>query len=114
MSGTEVSNFGKPGTDTSLSDGIGDEEISGYAVFAPVEAMFFVSQYRFCQLAPAGLVRNCWNSPKSRTVLPAACAPVQRKPARWWPSASSSVSYLRTYSPAEPSVYSGSSACISQ
>src|SRR5579859_4575319 len=29
MSGTEVSNFGKPGTDTELSDGIGEEDTRG-------------------------------------------------------------------------------------
>src|ERR1051326_1188742 len=89
MSGTEVSNFGKPGTETSFSDGIGEDETSGYAVGAPVAAMFLASQYRFCQLASAGLVRNCWNSPKSRTDLPAACAPDHRKPDFWWPRASS-------------------------
>jgi len=29
MSGIEVSNFGKPGTDTLLSDGIGEDDTSG-------------------------------------------------------------------------------------
>lgn len=92
MSGTLVSNFGKPCTDTSLSDGIGEDEFRVYAVSCPVDAIFLESQYRFCQLASDGLVRNCWNSPKSRADFPVAWVPVHRKPVRWWPSASSSVS----------------------
>lgn len=92
MSGTLVSNFGKADTETLLSDGIGEDETREYADFCPVASMFLASQYRFCQLEPVGLVKNWWNSPKSRTDLSAACAPVQRKPVRWWPRASSSVS----------------------
>ena len=51
-----VSNFGKPGTETLFSDGIGerrDQRVGASA--APVAAMFLASQYRFCQLARGGL-----------------------------------------------------------
>ena len=92
MSGTLVSNSGKPDTDTLLSDGIAEPVWMGYWVCAPVASMFLLSQYRFCQVAPAGLVSSDWNSPKSLTDRPAACAPLQMKPDFWWPRASFSVS----------------------
>src|SRR5258706_379069 len=34
--------------------------------------MFLVSQYRFCQVAPVGLLSSDWNSPKSLTDFPGA------------------------------------------
>ncbi len=92
MSGTLVSNLGKSGLDTLFSDGIGDDEVIGYAVWAPVASMFSASQYRFCQDASSGLLRNCWNSPRSWTVLPVAWTPLHSVPDAWWPRASSSVS----------------------
>src|SRR5258708_31093651 len=111
MSGTLVSKLGKAVSDTLLSDGIGEVDVIGYAVVAlGFAAMFWASQYRFCQDAPAGLVRNCWNSPKSRTVLPAASAPVQMKPLSWWPGPSASGSELRMYGPAGAWVAAGLSA----
>ncbi len=44
MSGTLVSYFGKPGTETLFKDGIGEEETIGYAVAAPVAAIVRLSQ----------------------------------------------------------------------
>src|SRR5215470_10003946 len=45
MSGTLVSNFGKAGSDTSLSDGIGEDESRVYLDLSPVASMFLASQY---------------------------------------------------------------------